>query len=37
LKKLQDPLAEEILRGGYAPGSAVRVDLNGDDFVFAKG
>jgi ATP-dependent Clp protease ATP-binding subunit ClpB len=37
LKKLQDPLAEEILRGGYAPGSVVKVDLAGDDFVFAKG
>jgi ATP-dependent Clp protease ATP-binding subunit ClpB len=37
LKKLQDPLAEEILRGGYAPGSVVKVDLSGDDFAFAKG
>jgi ATP-dependent Clp protease ATP-binding subunit ClpB len=37
LKKVQDPLAEEILAGGYAPGSVVRVDVNGDDFVFAKG
>jgi ATP-dependent Clp protease ATP-binding subunit ClpB len=37
LKKLQDPLAEEILRGGYAPGSVVKVDLSGDEFVFAKG
>jgi ATP-dependent Clp protease ATP-binding subunit ClpB len=36
LKQLQDPLAEEILRGGYQPGSVVRVELNGDDFVFAK-
>jgi ATP-dependent Clp protease ATP-binding subunit ClpB len=36
LKKIQDPLAEEILRGGYPPGSVVRVDLSGDDFVFAK-
>jgi ATP-dependent Clp protease ATP-binding subunit ClpB len=36
LKRLQDPLAEEILRGGYAPASVVMVDLNGDDFVFAK-
>jgi ATP-dependent Clp protease ATP-binding subunit ClpB len=36
LKKLQDPLAEEILRGGYAPGSVVKVELSGDDFVFAK-
>jgi ATP-dependent Clp protease ATP-binding subunit ClpB len=37
LKKLQDPLAEEILRGGYAPGSVVKVDLAGDEFAFAKG
>jgi ATP-dependent Clp protease ATP-binding subunit ClpB len=36
LKKLQDPLAEEILRGGYPPGAVVKVDLSGDDFVFAK-
>src|SRR5262249_47692917 len=26
LKKLQDPLAEEILAGGYSPGSGVKVD-----------
>jgi ATP-dependent Clp protease ATP-binding subunit ClpB len=37
LKKLQDPLAEEILRGGYPPGSVVKVGLTGDDFEFAKG
>jgi ATP-dependent Clp protease ATP-binding subunit ClpB len=37
LKRVQDPLAEEILRGGYAPGSVVAVDVAGDDFVFAKG
>jgi ATP-dependent Clp protease ATP-binding subunit ClpB len=36
LKKLQDPLAEEILRGGYPAESAVRVDWVGDDFVFTK-
>jgi ATP-dependent Clp protease ATP-binding subunit ClpB len=36
LKELQDPLAEEILRGGYPPGSVVRVGLSGDDFIFAK-
>jgi ATP-dependent Clp protease ATP-binding subunit ClpB len=36
LKQLQDPLAEEILRGGYPPGSIVKVELSGDDFVFAK-
>jgi ATP-dependent Clp protease ATP-binding subunit ClpC len=37
LKQVQDPLAEEILRGGYAPGNVVKVDLEGDDFVFGKG
>jgi ATP-dependent Clp protease ATP-binding subunit ClpB len=37
LKRLQDPLAEEILRGGYAPGSVVAVDVVGDEFTFAKG
>jgi ATP-dependent Clp protease ATP-binding subunit ClpB len=37
LKRLQDPLAEEILRGAYAPASVIRVDLQGDEFVFAKG
>jgi ATP-dependent Clp protease ATP-binding subunit ClpB len=36
LKRLQDPLAEEILRGGYAPGSVVAVDVAGDDFTFGK-
>ncbi len=36
LKKLQDPLAEEILRGGYPPGSVVNVTLAGEEFVFAK-
>jgi ATP-dependent Clp protease ATP-binding subunit ClpB len=37
LKQLQDPLAEEILRGGYAPGGVVRVDLQDEDLVFSKG
>ena len=36
LKQVQDPLAEEVLRGGYPPGSVVKVELSGDDFVFAK-
>ncbi|HEY8088092.1 MAG TPA: chaperone protein ClpB, partial [Polyangiaceae bacterium] len=36
LKQVQDPLAEEVLRGGYPPGSIVKVELSGDDFVFAK-
>jgi ATP-dependent Clp protease ATP-binding subunit ClpB len=34
LKQLQDPLAEEILRGAHPPATIVRVDVNGDDFVF---
>ncbi|MDP9000456.1 MAG: AAA family ATPase [Myxococcota bacterium] len=37
LKKLQDPLAEEILRGGYPPGSVVNVTVRGDDFAFTRG
>ena len=36
LKKLQDPLAEEILAGGYTTGSVVEVDVKGDEFVFSK-
>jgi ATP-dependent Clp protease ATP-binding subunit ClpB len=34
LKQLQDPLAEEILRGAHPPATVVRVDVNGDEFVF---
>jgi ATP-dependent Clp protease ATP-binding subunit ClpB len=37
LKKLQDPLAEEILRGGYPPASVIKVDVTADEFTFAKG
>ena len=37
LKKLQDPLAEEILRGGYTSGSVVKVDVKDEEFVFSKG
>jgi ATP-dependent Clp protease ATP-binding subunit ClpB len=37
LKQVQDPLAEEILRGGYASGNVVKVDLAGDAFAFTKG
>ncbi|WP_394835149.1 AAA family ATPase [Pendulispora rubella] len=37
LKRLQDPLAEQILAGGYASGSVVKVDVKGDEFVFEKG
>ncbi len=36
LKKLQDPLAEEILAGGYATGSTVKVDVKDGEFLFAK-
>ncbi len=36
LKKLQDPLAEEILAGGYTTGSVVNVDVKGEDFIFSK-
>jgi ATP-dependent Clp protease ATP-binding subunit ClpB len=37
LKKLQDPLAEQLLAGGYGPGAVVKVDVKDDEFVFAKG
>jgi ATP-dependent Clp protease ATP-binding subunit ClpB len=36
LKNLQDPLAEAILRGGYAPGDAVVVDVQEAQFTFMK-
>jgi len=36
LKNLQDPLAEAILRGGYAPGDAVVVDVKDGVFTFEK-
>jgi ATP-dependent Clp protease ATP-binding subunit ClpB len=36
LKAVQDPLAEELLGGGFPPGSVVSVDVQGDQFVFGK-
>ncbi len=36
LREIQDPLAEEILKGGYAPGTTVQVDVTGEEFVFSK-
>jgi len=36
LKAVQDPLAEELLGGGFPPGSVVSVDVEGDQFVFGK-
>ncbi|MEO8875868.1 MAG: AAA family ATPase, partial [Polyangiaceae bacterium] len=36
LKKLQDPLAENILSGGYGDKSQIVVDVKGDEFVFEK-
>ena len=36
LKELQDPLAEEILRGGYPPGSVVKVEPERGRIRFAK-
>ncbi len=35
LREIQDPLAEEILKGGYAPGTTVQVDVKGEEFVFS--
>jgi len=36
LRELQDPLAEEILKGGYTEGDQVQVDAAGDAFRFAR-
>ena len=36
LKKLQDPLAEEILAGGHLGGGVLKVDLSGETFTFTK-
>jgi ATP-dependent Clp protease ATP-binding subunit ClpB len=37
LKHVQDPLAEEVLRGGYGPGDTVCVDVDADGaLVFSK-
>jgi ATP-dependent Clp protease ATP-binding subunit ClpB len=36
-RAVQDPLAEELLRGGYTAGSTVHVDAEGDELVFRKG
>jgi ATP-dependent Clp protease ATP-binding subunit ClpB len=36
LKNVQDPLAEEILAGGYPPGSKIRVDVKDEAFTFEK-
>jgi ATP-dependent Clp protease ATP-binding subunit ClpB len=35
-KQVQDPLAEEILHGGYGNGSTVKCDVEGDEFKFQK-
>jgi ATP-dependent Clp protease ATP-binding subunit ClpB len=37
LKQLQDPLAEQILAGGYTPGSVIKVDVKDEAFTFEKG
>jgi ATP-dependent Clp protease ATP-binding subunit ClpB len=36
VKHLQDPLAEEILAGGYQPGDTIEVDVKDDGFVFHR-
>jgi ATP-dependent Clp protease ATP-binding subunit ClpB len=36
LKQLQDPLSEELLRGGYKPNDTVRVDVGDEGFAFSK-
>jgi ATP-dependent Clp protease ATP-binding subunit ClpB len=37
LKAVQDPLAEELLSGGYTNGATVRVTTEGEGFKFVKG
>jgi len=37
VKEIQDPLAEEILRGGYKEGEVVKVDVKEGAFVFVRG
>jgi ATP-dependent Clp protease ATP-binding subunit ClpB len=34
LRELQDPLAESILRAGYADGTKIKVDVKGEEFTF---
>lgn len=36
VKYVQDPMAEELLTGGYQPGDCVAVDYNGAEFVFSN-
>jgi ATP-dependent Clp protease ATP-binding subunit ClpB len=36
-RELQEPLAETLLRGGYAPGDSVRVDVVDEAFTFERG
>lgn len=36
VKAVQDPLAEELLAGGYTNGSTVRCDVEGEGFKFIK-
>ncbi|MEO7094380.1 MAG: AAA family ATPase [Polyangiales bacterium] len=36
LREIQDPLAEEILKGGYTPGTTIKVDVKDETFVFSK-
>jgi ATP-dependent Clp protease ATP-binding subunit ClpB len=35
-QELQNPLATELLRGEYPEGSTIEVDVDGDEFTFAK-
>ena len=35
-QRLQNPLASELLRGEYPPGSTIRIDAHGDEFVFSR-
>lgn len=36
LREVQDPLAENLIKGGYVAGDTIVMDVDGDNFVFHK-
>jgi ATP-dependent Clp protease ATP-binding subunit ClpB len=34
---IENPLAQKVIQGVYVPGDTIRVDVEGDDFVFTGG
>jgi ATP-dependent Clp protease ATP-binding subunit ClpB len=35
-QEIQNPLATELLRGEYPEGATIEVDVDGEEFTFAK-